>query len=194
MSASTVYLIRSLGTVWGVSLTSAIVQNTLSRKLPGALSGVLHKWEVCLFNSCLLLVSRAILIFIFSSLSIRSNIQQKSCASSHPKSPYLLDLFTTMVYVLRSWLRLLLQLSGFSHRYLQEAEDLNGLNDFVASLFNRRMPSGQRHYCNLLLIQSLSTARVLQIPTREEMFSRKDTVRILLQPSPNMRSFSRCYV
>ncbi|PNP56083.1 hypothetical protein THARTR1_03608 [Trichoderma harzianum] len=30
VSASTTYLVRSLGTVWGVSITSAIVQNTLS--------------------------------------------------------------------------------------------------------------------------------------------------------------------
>ncbi|RDW93798.1 MDR family MFS transporter [Aspergillus mulundensis] len=37
VSASTVYLIRSLGTVYGVAITSAIVQNELVRSLPGAL-------------------------------------------------------------------------------------------------------------------------------------------------------------
>ncbi|KAL4911018.1 hypothetical protein BDW74DRAFT_172472 [Aspergillus multicolor] len=46
VSASTVYLIRSLGTVYGVAITSAIVQNELVRSLPGALRGVPHKWKV----------------------------------------------------------------------------------------------------------------------------------------------------
>ncbi|KAL6233133.1 hypothetical protein BDW75DRAFT_215994 [Aspergillus navahoensis] len=46
VSASTVYLIRSLGTVYGVAITSAIVQNELVRSLPGALRGVLNKWKV----------------------------------------------------------------------------------------------------------------------------------------------------
>ncbi|KAH8673860.1 major facilitator superfamily domain-containing protein [Xylariales sp. PMI_506] len=46
VSASTVYLIRSLGTVWGVSLTSAIQQTTLSAQLPEALSEVPDKWRV----------------------------------------------------------------------------------------------------------------------------------------------------
>ncbi|KAI1494858.1 major facilitator superfamily domain-containing protein [Biscogniauxia mediterranea] len=46
VSASTVYLIRSLGTVWGVSITSAIVQTTLSIRLPDALSDVPDKWTV----------------------------------------------------------------------------------------------------------------------------------------------------
>ncbi|KAJ5818923.1 hypothetical protein N7474_004514 [Penicillium riverlandense] len=46
VSASTVYLIRSLGTVWGVAVTSAIVQNTLSSGLPEALSGIPDKWNV----------------------------------------------------------------------------------------------------------------------------------------------------
>jgi hypothetical protein len=32
VSASTVYLIRSLGTVWGVSVTSAIVQTVFGRR------------------------------------------------------------------------------------------------------------------------------------------------------------------
>ncbi|ETS76368.1 hypothetical protein PFICI_11755 [Pestalotiopsis fici W106-1] len=44
--ASTVYLIRSLGTVWGVSITSAILQTTLSVKLPEALNDVPNKWEI----------------------------------------------------------------------------------------------------------------------------------------------------
>ncbi|KAF7550697.1 hypothetical protein G7Z17_g5540 [Cylindrodendrum hubeiense] len=43
VSASTVYLIRSLGTVWGVSVTSAIVQTTLSIRLPDALSEIIDE-------------------------------------------------------------------------------------------------------------------------------------------------------
>ncbi|KAM0318662.1 hypothetical protein ACHAPQ_010605 [Fusarium lateritium] len=46
VTASTVYLIRSLGTVWGVSVTSAIVQTTLSIRLPDALNEVPDKWTV----------------------------------------------------------------------------------------------------------------------------------------------------
>ncbi|KAJ4321070.1 hypothetical protein N0V84_005538 [Fusarium piperis] len=46
VTASTVYLIRSLGTVWGVSVTSAIVQTTLSVRLPDALSEVPDKWRI----------------------------------------------------------------------------------------------------------------------------------------------------
>ncbi|KAI1656448.1 MFS general substrate transporter [Daldinia decipiens] len=46
VSASTVYLIRSLGTVWGVSITSAIVQTTLSIRLPAVLNDVPDKWRV----------------------------------------------------------------------------------------------------------------------------------------------------
>lgn len=46
VSASTVYLIRSLGTVWGVSISSAIVQTTLSFQLPTALSDIPDKWRV----------------------------------------------------------------------------------------------------------------------------------------------------
>ncbi|KAI4859488.1 MFS general substrate transporter [Hypoxylon rubiginosum] len=46
VSASTVYLIRSLGTVWGVSITSAIVQTTLSVRLPSVLSDVPDKWNI----------------------------------------------------------------------------------------------------------------------------------------------------
>lgn len=40
------YLIRSLGTVWGVAVTSAIVQNTLRSGLAEALSGLPDKWKV----------------------------------------------------------------------------------------------------------------------------------------------------
>ncbi|KAI1458175.1 MFS general substrate transporter [Annulohypoxylon moriforme] len=50
VSASTVYLIRSLGTVWGVSISSAIVQTTLSIRLPTALSDVPDKWRVWPFH------------------------------------------------------------------------------------------------------------------------------------------------
>ncbi|KFA61194.1 hypothetical protein S40285_09232 [Stachybotrys chlorohalonatus IBT 40285] len=46
VSASTVYLIRSLGTVWGVSVTSAVVQTTLSRRLPVVLGDVPDKWRI----------------------------------------------------------------------------------------------------------------------------------------------------
>ncbi|KAI1769284.1 MFS general substrate transporter [Hypoxylon sp. FL1150] len=46
VSASTVYLIRSLGTVWGVSITSAIVQTTLGMRLPNVLDDVPDKWTV----------------------------------------------------------------------------------------------------------------------------------------------------
>jgi len=50
VSASTVYLIRSLGTVWGVSITSAIVQTTLSVRLPDALGEISDKWRVRPFS------------------------------------------------------------------------------------------------------------------------------------------------
>ncbi|RGP67196.1 hypothetical protein FLONG3_8591 [Fusarium longipes] len=46
VTASTVYLIRSMGTVWGVSTTSAIVQTTLSVRLPDALRDVQDKWRI----------------------------------------------------------------------------------------------------------------------------------------------------
>ncbi|KAK9855239.1 hypothetical protein MYU51_002585 [Penicillium brevicompactum] len=46
VSASTVYLIRSLGTVWGVAATSTIMQNTLNSGLGEALSGLPDKWKV----------------------------------------------------------------------------------------------------------------------------------------------------
>lgn len=46
VTASTVYLIRSLGSVWGVAITSAILQTTLKKKLPGAIPDVPDKLEV----------------------------------------------------------------------------------------------------------------------------------------------------
>jgi hypothetical protein len=46
VSASTVYLIRSLGSVWGVAITASIVQNTLSWRLPAALAGVPDRDQV----------------------------------------------------------------------------------------------------------------------------------------------------
>lgn len=50
VSASTVYLIRSLGTVYGVAITSAIVQTTLSVRLPDALGEIPDKWRVRPFS------------------------------------------------------------------------------------------------------------------------------------------------
>lgn len=52
VATSIVYLVRSLGTVWGVAATSTIVQNILADRLPGALAGVPHKEKVSL-NTCL---------------------------------------------------------------------------------------------------------------------------------------------
>ncbi|KAH7396438.1 major facilitator superfamily domain-containing protein [Pyrenochaeta sp. MPI-SDFR-AT-0127] len=46
VSASTVYLIRSLGSVWGVAITASIVQNTLSWKLPNELAGVPNQEKI----------------------------------------------------------------------------------------------------------------------------------------------------
>ncbi|OTA95567.1 hypothetical protein M434DRAFT_69162 [Hypoxylon sp. CO27-5] len=46
VSSSTVYLIRSLGTVWGVSISSAIVQTTLSVRLPVVLRDIPDKWRI----------------------------------------------------------------------------------------------------------------------------------------------------
>lgn len=46
VTASTVYLVRSLGTVYGVAITSAIVQTTLSVRLPEALGEIADKWRV----------------------------------------------------------------------------------------------------------------------------------------------------
>ena len=40
------YLIRSLGTVYGVAVTSAILQTTLSIRLPDALGEIPDKWRV----------------------------------------------------------------------------------------------------------------------------------------------------
>ncbi|KAK5168202.1 uncharacterized protein LTR77_006771 [Saxophila tyrrhenica] len=45
VTASTVYLIRSMGSVYGVAITSAILQNTLSVRLPEALSEIPDKWR-----------------------------------------------------------------------------------------------------------------------------------------------------
>ena len=47
------YLIRSLGTVWGVAITSAIVQSTLTVRLPEALGDIPDKEKV----------SRRVLVF-----------------------------------------------------------------------------------------------------------------------------------
>ncbi|CRK42917.1 hypothetical protein BN1708_008911 [Verticillium longisporum] len=46
VSASTVYLVRSLGTVWGVAITSAIVQTTLSIRLPAVLGDIPNKEQL----------------------------------------------------------------------------------------------------------------------------------------------------
>ena len=51
VSASTVYLIRSVGSVWGVALSSAIVQTTLKTTLPGALEALPNKEEVSVYLS-----------------------------------------------------------------------------------------------------------------------------------------------
>ncbi|EFQ29005.1 major facilitator superfamily transporter [Colletotrichum graminicola M1.001] len=46
VSASTVYLVRSLGSVWGVAITSAIVQTTLSLRLPKTLGHIPDKEQL----------------------------------------------------------------------------------------------------------------------------------------------------
>jgi MFS family permease len=46
VSTSTVYLIRSVGSVWGVAITSAITQTVLKTRLPNALEGLPDKWKV----------------------------------------------------------------------------------------------------------------------------------------------------
>ncbi|TLD17975.1 uncharacterized protein PgNI_02577 [Pyricularia grisea] len=46
VSASVTYLIRSLGSVWGVALTSAILQTTLSTRLPDVLGDIENKDEI----------------------------------------------------------------------------------------------------------------------------------------------------
>lgn len=48
VSASTVYLVRSVGSVWGVAISSAIVQTTLKWRLPEAMGNVDNKAEVSL--------------------------------------------------------------------------------------------------------------------------------------------------
>ena len=51
VSASTTYLIRSLGGVWGVAITSSIVQNTLSLRLAEVFSGIPDKEKVSASHS-----------------------------------------------------------------------------------------------------------------------------------------------
>ncbi|KAK4959337.1 hypothetical protein LTR10_004141 [Elasticomyces elasticus] len=46
VSASTVYLVRSVGSVWGVAISSAIVQTTLKARLPAALGDLPDKPEL----------------------------------------------------------------------------------------------------------------------------------------------------
>ena len=46
VSASTVYLVRSMGTVWGVAITAAIVQTVLKDRLPSALGDIPNKEKV----------------------------------------------------------------------------------------------------------------------------------------------------
>ncbi|KAL3428521.1 major facilitator superfamily transporter [Phlyctema vagabunda] len=46
VATSIVYLVRSLGTVWGVAATSSIIQNVLATRLPDALSGIPNKEEI----------------------------------------------------------------------------------------------------------------------------------------------------
>lgn len=41
-----VYLFRSMGTVWGVAASSALLQNILTNRLPSALEGIADKEEV----------------------------------------------------------------------------------------------------------------------------------------------------
>jgi hypothetical protein len=51
VSTSMVYLFRSMGSVWGVAAASTIIQNVLSSRLPGALSGIPDKLKVIIFPS-----------------------------------------------------------------------------------------------------------------------------------------------
>jgi predicted thioredoxin/glutaredoxin len=46
VATSLVYLIRSLGNIWGVTITSSIVQNVLSARLPEALKDIRHRERV----------------------------------------------------------------------------------------------------------------------------------------------------
>lgn len=43
VSASTIYVVRSVGSVWGVAITSAILQTTLKNRLPEALGDIKDK-------------------------------------------------------------------------------------------------------------------------------------------------------
>ena len=45
-----VYLFRSMGTVWGVAASSALLQNILAKRLPLALEGVVDKEKVRLLH------------------------------------------------------------------------------------------------------------------------------------------------
>lgn len=51
VSTSIVYLFRSMGTVWGVAASSALLQNILADQLPKALAGIPNKDEVRLSAS-----------------------------------------------------------------------------------------------------------------------------------------------
>lgn len=46
VATSMVYLFRSMGTVWGVAASSALLQNILTSRLPSALEGIADKEEV----------------------------------------------------------------------------------------------------------------------------------------------------
>ncbi|OAL34145.1 hypothetical protein AYO20_06600 [Fonsecaea nubica] len=46
VSTSTVYLFRSMGTVWGVAASSTLLQNILAQQLPSALEGIPNKDEL----------------------------------------------------------------------------------------------------------------------------------------------------
>lgn len=49
MATSTVYLLRSLGSIYGVTVTAAIVQNVLAAGLPGVLGDEATE-EVIMFS------------------------------------------------------------------------------------------------------------------------------------------------
>lgn len=105
VSASTVYLIRSIGWVWGVAIISTILQNTLSSGLQEALSGVPDKWKVTSVHSpCLRrlsLLTMLIDIFVFFLLPVRlstiSGIQLLQFTISHPTSRWRLGWCITVV-------------------------------------------------------------------------------------------------
>lgn len=46
VATSMVYLFRSMGTVWGVAASSALLQNILTNQLPLALEGIANKEKV----------------------------------------------------------------------------------------------------------------------------------------------------